>query len=99
LRPFVGLSEDVPQETARFLREQGYLVSTCDAAERNSVFIDGVLVRGMRNDLELVKYIEASESPLLRFGRWPDGAASAISITGDLDALTLQDYASRLWAH
>jgi hypothetical protein len=53
----------------------------------------------MRNDLELVQYIEASDSPLLRFGRWPDGAASAISITGDLDALTLQDYAARLWMH
>ena len=37
----------------------------------------------------------AAAPPLVRLGRWPTGAASA-SVTGDVDALTIGDYASRL---
>jgi len=99
LRPLVGLGEDVPRPKVEFLRDQGYLVDASHTARQCSVFLDGALVGGLRNNLELVRYIEASDSPLLRFGRWPNGAASAISITGDLDALTLLDYAARLWTH
>jgi len=42
----------------------------------------------------LVK-IEKSDRPLVRLGRWPDGARSALAVTGDIDALTVWDYASR----
>ena len=91
LRPLIGIGEGVPNHTVDFLGQQGYLVDCSDSARQCSVFLDMARLNGLRNHLEIVKYIEASDSPLLRFGRWPDGAASAISITGDLDALTLQD--------
>jgi len=48
--------------------------------------------------LELIETIEASPGPLVRYWRWPDGAKSALAVTGDMDALTLLDYAARLLA-
>jgi hypothetical protein len=49
------------------------------------------------NHMQLVGHIEASPGPLARYWRSPDGAKSALCITEDLDALTLLDYAGRLF--
>ncbi len=43
----------------------------------------------------LLARIEDGDWPMLRLGRWPDGARSALCITGDIDALTLWDYGLR----
>ena len=40
--------------------------------------------------------IDGGAFPLLRFGRWPHGSRSALSLTGDIDALTIGDYAHRI---
>ena len=34
--------------------------------------------------------------PVIRLWPWPNGMRSALCITGDLDALSLLDYAARL---
>lgn len=39
--------------------------------------------------------IEGGTFPLVRLGRWPDGARSALSLTGNTDALTIWGNASR----
>jgi hypothetical protein len=44
----------------------------------------------------LLAQIEETDSPLVRLGRWPDGAQSALAVTGDIDALTLWDYGLRM---
>ena len=36
----------------------------------------------------LLTQIEQADFPLVRFGRWPNGARSAFNVTGDIDALT-----------
>jgi peptidoglycan/xylan/chitin deacetylase (PgdA/CDA1 family) len=38
----------------------------------------------------------AASGPALWVGRWPDGARAALAVTGDIDALTVADYALRL---
>jgi hypothetical protein len=35
-------------------------------------------------------------APSVELGRWPDGARSALAVTGDVDALTIRDYTRRL---
>ena len=40
--------------------------------------------------------IDASPAPLVRLWRWPNGAQSALAVTGDIDALTLFDFGLRL---
>jgi hypothetical protein len=39
--------------------------------------------------------VEGTGCPLVRLGRWPNAARSALAITGDIDALTLRDYGFR----
>jgi peptidoglycan/xylan/chitin deacetylase (PgdA/CDA1 family) len=94
-RPFVGVHPDCPGRVSRFLREQGFIVEDARSGDEHACF-----VRRSRFDREdrlpLVAQIEAGSFPLVRLGRWPSGAGSALSVTGDVDALTIGDYAARL---
>lgn len=96
-RPFVGIAKDVPEPTVSFLREQGYIVDTADTARACATYIDAATLARLSSQVALVSHIEASSGPLVRYGRWPNGAKSAMCISGDLDAITLLDYASRLF--
>lgn len=97
-RPFVGLPQGATPLVLRFLEEQGYIIETGEEARRCSIVLDREELAAARTPRALVDRIERTPGPLVRYGRWPSGAASALAITGDLDALTLWDYASRLWS-
>jgi hypothetical protein len=92
-RPFVGLDDASPARVGAFLREQGYIV------ERGTPATHTVHVRRERfertDELPLLRELEQTDAPLVRFGRWPNGARSAVAVTGDVDALTIWDYAAR----
>jgi hypothetical protein len=94
--PFVGLPTSAPGPVVSFLQEQGYIVDMSDTAARCAIYLDVATLDRM-TQVQLVNHIEALPGPLVRYWRWPNGAKSALCITGDLDALTLLDYASRLW--
>jgi peptidoglycan/xylan/chitin deacetylase (PgdA/CDA1 family) len=97
-RPFVGVHGDCADSVAWFLRQQGYIVEDAGTDDVHACF-----VWRDRFDLEdrlpLLAWIEGGSFPLVRLGRWPAGAASAVSVTGDVDALTLGDYTARLRGH
>ena len=95
-RPFVGLAPDVPGGVATFLRDQGYILDRGASALRCAVYLDNATSARQGTQVELVNWIERSAGPLVRYGRWPAGAKSALCVTGDLDALSLVDYVSRL---
>lgn len=96
--PFVGVASSAPRVVS-FLREQGYILDTTETAQRCAVYLDDDILARLKNEVELVNHIEGLEGPLIRYWRWPGGAKSALCITGDLDALSLLDYASRLFEH
>jgi len=96
-RPFVGLPASAPKRKVSFLREQGYILDTGETATLCATYIDATTLAGLTSEVELIDYIEASTGPLVRYWRWPDAARSAMCVTGDLDALTLLDYAFRLF--
>jgi peptidoglycan/xylan/chitin deacetylase (PgdA/CDA1 family) len=95
--PFVGLSSDIPEPPRTFIQEQGYIVDSSPQARRCAVYLDSAVLARLNNPVRLVEYIESSPGPLVRFWRWPNAAKSALCLTGDLDALSLIDYASRLF--
>ncbi len=97
-RPFVGLPASAPKQVVSFLREQGYILDSGETATRCATYIDAATLAGLTSEVALIDYIEASAGPLIRYWRWPDGAKSAMCVTGDLDALSLLDYALRLLA-
>lgn len=58
---------------------------------------DGVWMFNI-NRRALIEWIEAYRGPLVRFWRWPDGYKCTLSLSGDLDALSLLDYSNRLFS-
>ncbi len=95
-RPFVGVAHEAPAQTISLLQERGYIVDSGDTATQCAVYLDATTLENHHTERSLVAHIEESAGPLVRFGLWPDGARSALSLTGDLDALSLSDYARRL---
>jgi peptidoglycan/xylan/chitin deacetylase (PgdA/CDA1 family) len=96
-RPFVGVPPDIPAETKAFVEEQGYIIDRSEHAAGCTVYLDSELLAQYNTQVQLINYIECLPGPLVRFWRWPNEAKSALCVTGDLDALSLIDYASRLF--
>lgn len=94
-RPFIGVSHNSAPYLTSFLRQQGYIVEAAGDDTSHTFFLDRSQF-GYTDERSLLAQIENSDFPLVRFGRWPDGARSALSITGDIDALTIWDYILRL---
>lgn len=102
--PCIGVSAQTSREVSDFLHEQGYptMEMTAEAAADFGVFVDmpgGFETKRagrVRQCSELVERIEASATPLVRFGCWPDGQRAALAITGDIDSVTIQDFFLRI---
>ena len=95
-RPFIGVAPDCAPELISFLRQQGYLVEVNPEVQAYRLYFNRPTF-GVEDQRELLATIENSHAPLIRVGRWPDGARCAMSITGTVDALTLMDYLRRLF--
>ncbi|MFP4393672.1 MAG: polysaccharide deacetylase family protein [Anaerolineales bacterium] len=93
-RPFIGLAPDAPPALADFLHQQGYIVQISAEARRYSYYLAPTAFTA-EDQRPLLAEIEGTDKPLVRLGRWPNGARSALAITGDIDALTLWDYGLR----
>ncbi|MEM5774588.1 MAG: polysaccharide deacetylase family protein [Anaerolineaceae bacterium] len=96
-RPLLGVEPGAQEHTLSFLKEQGYILDTGQTAAQCAVYLDIETLNRRSSPVELIRYIEQTRGPLVKFGRWPNGNKSALSITGDLDALSLMDYAERLF--
>lgn len=95
LRPFIGLSPDTSPELADFLRQQGYIVEISEESHLYSYYFDQAEFAAGHERALLAQI--GTDRPLVRLGRWPNGARSALAITGDIDALTLWDYGLRFF--
>ena len=93
--PCIGLAPDPPPALCQFLTDQGYAWEVGGPPESYTVFLD-VERFSIEDALPIQACIEATPGPLVRFARWPAAAASALAITGDIDSLTVWDYALRL---
>jgi hypothetical protein len=95
-RPVIGVAPD-SQPLRTLLEQEGYAV--CDHIEpsRCALYLDrpGALAPG--EQVAIVQEIEQSPARLVRLARWPRGTRSAMSVTGDIDALTLGDFLLRAW--
>jgi len=96
--PCVGISSAAPLELVQFLGDQGYVVEVSDCPEGYTVYVDRRTF-SLADALPLLAEIEATSGPMVRLGRWPQGAGSALAITGDVDALTVWDYLIRPFEH
>ncbi|MGB7875684.1 MAG: polysaccharide deacetylase family protein, partial [Anaerolineales bacterium] len=94
-KPVIGLSPSSDPMLRAFLHQQGYIVENAEGAEDFSLHLHRPQF-SREDERPLLDEIEDSDSALVKFGRWPDGAKSALSVTGDIDALTIWDYGLRI---
>jgi len=95
-KPIIGISPSSDPMVESFLRQQGFIVEMAKDSEKYSIFFDRPKF-SREDERKLLTEIEESDSGLVRLSRWPHGAKSALSITGDIDALTIWDYGFRIF--
>jgi len=94
-RPSVGVSAGSSREAVGFLTDLGYFVEVGDRSGGYSVHLGLVDSSDYTSIDACRRVIEESKRPLVRLGTWPDGARSALAVTGDIDALTIWDFVAR----
>lgn len=94
VRPVVGVHPSTPTPLRALLRSEGYIVEIGEDANRYAHYLRRSSFTSP-DEAEVIKEIEQGHFPLLRLGRWPEGARSTLCLTGDVDALTIWDYAFR----
>lgn len=93
-KPVVGVSARTPSPVLGFLAEEGFPAERGEDAARYGAWVD---VDATTSEKQVLQAVEGSAGPLVRLGRWPAGARSALSVAGDIECMTLQDAALRLW--
>jgi hypothetical protein len=98
VQPIVCVSRRCSPAVLAFLREEGYPAQVSDDRGRYGTYVDDDDAAAAAPDhVRLLAHLEQSPGPLIRLWRWPSGARSALAVTGDIDAMTIQDFAFRQW--
>jgi hypothetical protein len=95
-RACIGLAPTASPELVSFIRQQGYCFEISAEDKGYAYYLDQTSFTA-GDQRPLLTRIESTGLPLVRLGRWPNRARSALSITGDIDALTLWDYGLRFF--
>jgi peptidoglycan/xylan/chitin deacetylase (PgdA/CDA1 family) len=95
-RPFIGVSPDSSPAAISFLQSEGFVVERSDQPDNYGIYFSNLVGFEEADEKPLSREIEHSDAPLLRYWRWPAQAKSALSVTGDIDSITLLDFALRI---
>jgi len=96
VRPVIGIAAGSSTTAVKFLQSEGYIVEFNKKPEECGIYLDDLKKFNQADEKALSKKIEQSNAYLLRYWRWPDGARSALSITGDIDSITITDFIMRI---
>jgi peptidoglycan/xylan/chitin deacetylase (PgdA/CDA1 family) len=104
--PCIALSPRTHPSVVAFLDEQGYphVQARQSEASGYALYLDlpegldagATRAAGREARSALLDQITALDAPLVYFGAWPEGHRAALSITGDIDSLTIQDFFLRV---
>lgn len=95
-RPVIGVRPDSPSSAVTFLLNEGFVVEKDDRPDSYGIYLTGLTSFQEADEKPLSERIEQLNVPLIRYGRWPNGAKSALSLTGDIDSVTLSDFVLRV---
>jgi hypothetical protein len=94
--PCIGVSPNSSEEAFRFLKSEGFVVEVGTKPDNCSIYFDNLGNFNQSDERRISEAIQSSDAPLIRFWRWSEKAKSALAISGDIDAMTLADFAMRL---
>ena len=90
--PIVGVPQNCPPRLIAFLKNEGFLCERGHSAANYAVFLHDFENYKDGNELKVLRRIDRSHFPLIRFWRWPEGFRSALAITGEIDGITAGDF-------
>lgn len=92
--PWISVPRDSSPELAEFLKNEGFVVRLGEP-DQAALHLDGWRSFRPEDSRRLLAEIEATTAPLVRLWRWPRRARFAISLTGDVDSMSLLDFLRR----
>ncbi len=96
-RPAVGLSQRTDPRVARQLRAEGFHFEPGAKPGECNCHLDLTPQATGISRTELLEAVtQRASGPLVRLSRWPNARQAAFCVTGDIDALCLPDFFSRL---
>jgi hypothetical protein len=95
-QPVIGVSSNSSPIAINFLKSEGYVVEISNNPNAYNIYFNDLSQTTEADEKELTQRIEQMDLPLLRYWRWPNRARSALSITGDIDSLTIIDFMLRI---
>jgi peptidoglycan/xylan/chitin deacetylase (PgdA/CDA1 family) len=95
-QPVISVKPDSSPMAIQLLLSEGYIIETAEKPGDYAVFLDDLANYNQSGETTLINRIEKLDTPLIRFWRWPNQARSAVSVTGDIDAITLTDFMLRI---
>jgi peptidoglycan/xylan/chitin deacetylase (PgdA/CDA1 family) len=105
-RPVIEYDPDFSLQEIDLLRSEGFVVKGHEATTKFSTLTRKVVTRlrdpyqdsgQIFNEVSYINEIDESGMPLVRIWRWPHGCRSALAITGDVDSITITDFARRFF--
>lgn len=94
VKPMIGLSLNASPQLQQFLKNEGLPFEIAIESEEYAYHVEE-REDFEENQLHLLDKIEKIQSPLVKFSRWPNTYRSALSLTYDLDAVTVFDFITR----
>ena len=94
--PVIGLSSRSNPIVIKYLESEGYLVDIHSIYENYGLYLGEIQGFTQADEKALSQRIEQSDVPFLRYWRWPNETRGALSVTGDIDSITLWDFALRI---
>ncbi|MEX2159794.1 MAG: polysaccharide deacetylase family protein [Dehalococcoidia bacterium] len=92
--PIIGITNNASAALERFLEDEGYVVRR-GVVDDCAIVLDGWQEFKQTDKREVLRVIDESRAPIVRVWRWPRGTRAAISLTGDVDSMTLLDFLRR----
>jgi hypothetical protein len=96
VKPVVGISPNSSISAINFLKSEGFIVEQSNMPQNYGIYLDGLENFRDTDEKAICEKIENSNAPLIRYWRWPESARSVLSITGDIDSITLVDFGLRI---
>ncbi len=91
-KPTVWLPNSCPAEIADFIRSEGFVVDRSERPAEQAMQLQPEFCASDVDRRSLLEHIDSCPHPLFRLWRWPRGARGALTISADVDSITLSDF-------
>jgi peptidoglycan/xylan/chitin deacetylase (PgdA/CDA1 family) len=94
-KPVVGVHPSTASRFLEFLQNEGWFYEVSSQKDAYSVYLNGHWTPEGTIGESFHRVVLATTFPLLRFAKWPEARKCCVAVSGDIDAVDIQDYLVR----